>query len=242
MAGTTSRTLRHYDDIGLLKPSRVGRNGYRYYNGAALLQLQRILLLRGLGLGLPAIAGVFRHETDAVKALSRHLDWLRQEQARLARQVLSVQQTIETVKGRGELMAEKMFDGFDHTQYKDEVEERWGKEAYAKSDAWWRGMGTEQKQEWKSRAEKLGRDWIAASGSGLAADSPEAQDLARRHVDCLTSIPGTPASKGGRDVKGYVVGLAEMYVADARFAANYGGEAGAGFVRDALRAYAERNL
>lgn len=242
MAGTTSRTLRHYDDIGLLKPSRVGRNGYRYYNGAALLQLQRILLLRGLGLKLPAIAGVFRHETDAVKALSRHLDWLRQEQARLARQVLSVQQTIETVKGRGELMAEKMFDGFDHTQYKDEVEERWGKEAYAKSDAWWRGMGTEQKQEWKSRTEKLGRDWIAASGSGLAADSPEAQDLARRHVDCLTSIPGTPASKGGRDVKGYVVGLAEMYVADARFAANYGGEAGAGFVRDALLAYAERNL
>ena len=242
MAGTTSRTLRHYDDIGLLKPSRVGRNGYRYYNAAALLQLQRIVLLRGLGLGLPAIAEVFQHETDALKALSRHLDWLRQEQARLARQVLSVQQTIETVKGGGELMAEKMFDGFDHTQYKDEVEERWGKEAYAKSDAWWRGMGTEQKQEWKSRAEKLGSDWIAASGSGLAADSPEAQGLARRHVDWLTSIPGTPASESGGDVRGYVVGLAEMYVADARFAANYGGEAGAGFVRDALRAYAERNL
>ena len=51
LAGTTSRTLRHYDEIGLLKPSRVGSNGYRYYDGAALLQLQRILLLRELGLG-----------------------------------------------------------------------------------------------------------------------------------------------------------------------------------------------
>jgi DNA-binding transcriptional MerR regulator len=242
MAGTTSRTLRHYDDIGLLKPSRVGTNGYRYYDGGALVQLQRILLLRALGLGLPTIAEVFQHETDAVKALTGHLAWLRQEQERLSRQVLAVQETIETVKRGGELMAEKMFDGFDHTQYKDEVEERWGKEAYAKSDAWWRGMGTEQKQEWKSRAEKLGGDWIAASGSGLAADSPEAQDLARRHVAWLTSIPGTPASESGGDLKGYVVGLAEMYVADTRFAANYGGEAGAGFVRDALRAYAERNL
>lgn len=241
IAGTTSRTLRHYDDIGLLKPSRVGSNGYRYYNGAALLQLQRILLLRGLGLGLPAISEVFQHETDAVKALSRHLDWLRQEQERLSRQVLSVQHTIATVKGGGELMAGKMFDGFDHSQYKDEVEQRWGKEAYAKSDAWWRGMGTEQKQAWKARAEKLGTDWITASGSGLAADSPEAQDLARRHVDWLTSIPGTPASESG-DVRGYVIGLAEMYVADPRFAANYGGEAGAGFVRDALHVYAERNL
>jgi DNA-binding transcriptional MerR regulator len=94
MAGTTSRTLRHYDDVGLLKPSRVGSNGYRYYDAAALLQLQRILLLRELGLGLPAIAGVFNHETDPIKALSRHLDWLRQEQERLARQVLSVRQTI----------------------------------------------------------------------------------------------------------------------------------------------------
>lgn len=242
MAGTTSRALRHYDDIGLLKPSRVGGNGYRYYNGATLLQLQRILLLRGLGLGLPAIAEVFQHQTDAVIALSRHLDWLRQEQERLARQVLSVQQTIAAVKGGSELMAEKMFDGFDHTQYKDEVEERWGKEAYAKSDAWWRSMGPEQKQAWKTLAEKLGTDWITASASGLAADSPEAQDLARRHVDWLTSIPGTPASESGGDVGSYVVGLADMYVADARFAANYGGEAGAGFVRDALRVYAGRYL
>jgi DNA-binding transcriptional MerR regulator len=242
MAGTTSRTLRHYGDVGLLKPSRVGTNGYRYYNAAALLQLQRILLLRELGLGLPAIAEVFLHETDTVNALNRHLDWLRQEQERLARQVLSVQKTIETVKEGGELMAEKMFDGFDHTQYKDEVEERWGKDAYAKGDAWWRGMGAAEKQEWKSRAEKLGRDWIATAESGLAADSPEAQDLARRHVAWLTAIPGTPASESGGDVKGYVLGLGEMYVADPRFAANYGGEAGAGYVRDALRAYAEGNL
>lgn len=51
MAGTTSRALRHYDDIGLLKPSRVGGNGYRYYNGATLLQLQRILCSGASGWG-----------------------------------------------------------------------------------------------------------------------------------------------------------------------------------------------
>ena len=37
-AGTTSRTLRHYDDVGLLPPTRVGANGYRYYDEAALRQ------------------------------------------------------------------------------------------------------------------------------------------------------------------------------------------------------------
>jgi len=242
MAGTTSRTLRHYDDIGLLKPSRIGTNGYRYYDGGSLLQLQRILLLRGLGLGLPAIAEVFDRETDAVSALSSHLDWLRQEQERLGRQIASVRQTIETVKGGGELMAEKMFDGFDHTQYKDEVEERWGKEAYAASDSWWRGMTAEEKSAWKQRSGQLGSDWLRAAESGMSAASPEAQELARRHVEWLTSIPGTPAAESGGDTKGYVTGLGEMYVADPRFAANYGGEAGAVFVRDALRIYAEKNL
>ena len=130
-AGTTSRTLRHYDDIGLLKPSRTGDNGYRFYNPSSLVRLQRILLLRDLGLGLPAIAEVLDHEPDAEKALGRHLDWLRQEQERLARQIASVRQTMDALKNGGQIMAEHMFDGFDHTRYKDEVEERWGKDAYA---------------------------------------------------------------------------------------------------------------
>ena len=241
IAGTTSRTLRHYDDIGLLKPTRVGSNGYRYYDGGALLQLQRILLLRELGLGLPAIAEVFQRQADPVSALTRHLQWLEQEQHRLAVQMQSVRQTIETVKAGGQLMAEDMFAGFDHTQYKDEVEERWGKDAYAKSDAWWRGMDAAARKEWKDRAEQLGRDWITAAGAGVPADGPEAQDLARRHVEWLRSIPGTPAAAGG-NTKAYVRGLADMYVADPRFAANYGGEAAGGFVRDALHSFADRHL
>ncbi len=253
IAGTTSRTLRHYDRIGLLKPSRTGHNGYRYYNQAALVQLQRILLLRGLGLGLPVISQVLDDETDSAKALTGHLEWLKQEQDRLARQIASVQQTIAALKAGGEIMAEKMFDGFDHTQYKEEVEERWGKEAYATSDAWWRGMGAAERVEWKQRSQQLGEDWIAAATAGIAPDSAAAQDIARRHVEWLTGIPGTPASdargngdgKGNRgqgDVKAYVTGLGEMYVADPRFAKNYGGVEGAGFVRDALKIYAEENL
>ena len=75
----------------------------------------------------------------------------------------------------------------------------------------------------------------------MAPESAEAQALARRHVEWLTGIPGTPATDPD-NVKAYVIGLGEMYVADPRFGANYGGEEGATFVRDALRVYAEANL
>ncbi|GAA1796336.1 MerR family transcriptional regulator [Agromyces lapidis] len=242
LAGTTSRTLRHYDELGLLAPSRIAANGYRHYDERALVRLQRILLLRELGLGLPAIGEVLAGDAPEARALTAHLGWLRQEQSRLARQIASVETTIERLEGGERLMAEEMFDGFDHTRYKEEVEERWGKEAYASGDRWWRGLGEAGQREWKARVAELNRDWIAAAESGVAPDGPEAQALAKRHVEWLTAVPGTPAAVPGGDVKAYVVGLGEMYVADPRFGANYGGAGGAEFVRDALRAYAEREL
>lgn len=246
LAGTTSRTLRHYDDIGLLPPSRIAHNGYRHYDEAALVRLQRILLLRELGLGLPQIAELLDRERGEASALETHLALLREEQTRLARQIASVESTITALRGGENLMAENMFDGFDHTRYREEVEDRWGKKAYADSDRWWRGMTDAERADWQQRVSDLGRDWIAAAESGIDPASAEAQDVARRHVEWLTGIPGTPAAVPGGDVKAYVIGLGEMYVADPRFGANYatssGGTHGAEFVRDALRVYAEGNL
>ena len=67
--GTTSRTLRHYGDLGLLPPSRAGANGQRYYDRDAMVRLQRILLLRELGLSLSAIAEVLSQQADVASAL-----------------------------------------------------------------------------------------------------------------------------------------------------------------------------
>jgi DNA-binding transcriptional MerR regulator len=242
IAGTTSRTLRHYGDVGLLLPSRVGSNGYRYYDEHALARLQRILMLRDLGLGIPAIAEVLEGQRDNASALLGHLQWLRQEKDRLDRQIASVESTIVKMEGGEQLMAEEMFDGFDHTQYKEEVEERWGKRAYADSDRWWRSMSAEEKRSWQKVAADLGADWIDAAKRGVAPESDEAQALAKRHADWLGGIPGTPGGGTGTPAKEYFAGLGELYVADDRFAANYGGTAGATFVRDAMKVYADRNL
>lgn len=242
LAGVSSRTLRHYDHIGLLPPSGTGHGGLRYYDDGAIRRLQRILLMRELGLPLDEIAGVLDEQADETDALRRHLDVLRRERGRLERQMASVERTLTALEEGDELMAEDMLDGFDHTQYKDEVTERWGADAYATSHAWWRGLGADGQAEWKARTEELSAAWIAAAERGVDPASDEAQALAARHAEWLGAIPGTPGSGAGRPPKEYVVGLAEMYVADARFAQNYGGNAGATFVRDALVAYAEREL
>ncbi|WP_105567523.1 MerR family transcriptional regulator [Microbacterium halophytorum] len=240
-AGTTSRTLRHYGDEGLLPATRVASNGYRYYDDAALVRLQRILLLRELGLGLPRIREVLDGSADEPAALEAHLGWLRQERDRIGRQIAAVEKTMKARENGEPIMAEEMFDGFDHTQHREEVEARWGRDAYAAGDSWWRGMSDEERAAWQERTAELGRAWAAAAEAGVAPEAPEAQVLAERHVAWLTSIPGTPAA-AGNDVKGYVTGLGEMYVADERFSANYGGIAGATLVRDALKLYADAHL
>lgn len=242
LAGTTSRTLRHYDQVGLVTPSRIGANGYRYYDADTLVRLQRVLLLRGLGLGIPAIAEILEGQRDDVHALTLHLGWLREEQRRLGRQIASVESTITALEGGETPMAENMFDGFDHTQYKAEVEERWGTDAYARSDAWWRGLSADAKDAFQREVMRLSADWADAATRGIDPAGDEAQALAQRHFAWLRGIPGTPGGGGSGPTKEYFVGLGEMYVADPRFGANYGGQHGAEFVRDAMRVYADRNL
>ncbi|WP_225754051.1 MerR family transcriptional regulator [Actinotalea sp. Marseille-Q4924] len=240
LTGVTSRTLRHYDSVGLLAPSSVGDGGVRRYGRQELLRLQRILVLRDLGVPLATIrdaVGDVGGPTSALAALREHREQLRREADRLARQVASVERTITALEEGGPLVAEEMFDGFDHSWHREEVERRWGAQAYADGDAWWRGLGEDGRREWQERSADLGRDWAEAASSGADPAGERGQRLAARHVGWMGSIPGTPGHGGGRPDPGYVLGLADMYVADPRFAAHYGGEAGATFVRDALRVH-----
>ncbi|GHA96512.1 MULTISPECIES: MerR family transcriptional regulator [Streptomyces] len=235
-AGTTSRTLRHYGDLGLLAPSRTGANGYRYYDQGALVRLQRILLLRELGLPLPAIKDVLEGQRDASAALRTHLLLLEQEQMRIGRQIASVRTTLHRTEEGEELMAGEVFDGFDHTVYEREVTERWGREAYAEGDRWWRGLSREERADFQGVHDAIARDYGAAREAGLDAGGEAVQHIAGRHCAWLAGTTTVTRS--------YVTGLAGMYVADPRFGKNYDryGDGTAVFVRDALTIYAQHRL
>ena len=242
LAGTTKRTLRHYHAVGLVPPSRIGDNGYRYYDADALVRLQRVLLLRQLGLAIPEIGKILAGQRDDIAALGAHLGWLAHEQQRLGRQMASIERTITELEQGVKPMAEKMFDGFDHTEYKDEVEQLWGPESYRESDAWYRSLSDDQQDDFLIAAAELGADWAAAATSKVAADSAEAQALAQRHYAWLDSIPGTPRAPDGHPTKEYFIWMGAKYVADDRLAQNYGGLDGATFVHEAMTVYADRNL
>lgn len=236
LAGTTSRTLRHYDRIGLLRPSRVAANGYRHYDQQALMRLQRILLLRELGLGLAEIAAVLERQHDPVPALRRHLKALEEQRDQLDARIRAVRTTIDrTMKGEP-LMAEEILEGFDNSKYEAEVVERWGREAWDDSNRKWARLGPEDQARHGEEHEAIAAGFAAALAGGLAPGAPEVQALARRHHTWV-SLFWTPNREAYEN-------LGIMYDEDPRFTATYDrhGKGTARFIREAIAVFARENL
>ncbi|MDF5753394.1 MerR family transcriptional regulator [Spongiactinospora sp. TRM90649] len=133
MSGVTSRTLRHYHEVGLLEPAWIGENGYRFYEEDQLLRLQRILVLRELGMGLSEIAGIMGRHTDPIEALRDHRERLLARRDHLATVIARVEHTISELqesKEKGSMRKierpENLFSGIDGARYAEEATERYG--------------------------------------------------------------------------------------------------------------------
>ncbi len=239
ITGVTSRALRHYGDVGILSPTRTDHSGRRFYDEAALVRLQRILVMRELGLGIPAIREAIEQHTPDATALETHLGQLRREAKRIRALITAVETTLDALHTEGTLMAETMFDGFQHAQYESEVRERWGDQAWEDGNAWWSALDPADRQGFLDRHLALQDAYDAAIAAGLDADAPQVQSIAQRHVEWIAA-----GWQGRTPDAAAVRGLADMYVADPRFAKNYtrAHENGAEFVRDALHAYADRSM
>jgi hypothetical protein len=132
-----------------------------------------------------------------------------------------------------------MFDGFDHTQYRDEVEQRWGADAYRASDAWWRSKSTDERDAYQAEHSAIVADYQSARTANSPVDSAAVQAIVARHVNWLNH---SAAVTGGEITAQRLRGYGAMYVGDPRFAKNYGGLDGAEFVREAFEYYASHSL
>ncbi len=238
-ARVSSRTLRHYDAIGLLQPASVGPNGYRYYERAQLLRLQRILLLRDLGLGLDVIAEVLAGDRDEVAALRRHHELLLAEGRRLQQLAGTVARTIEEREGGPEVA--DLFEGFEarQAQVEEELVERYGEGVRTKFEQMRsRTAGWSRQQHLDAAAEydDLDARMAAVLRAGAAADSVEAFAVLDDHHAAVARY-WTP------DATSYA-GLGERYVEDPGFRARYDAVDPrlAAFYRDAMAAYAAARL
>ena len=233
MAGVTPRTLHHYDDIGLLKPSRVGENGYRYYGEEALLKLQQIMFYRELEFPLEDIKNLIGHRGfDVLKALESHKESLGRQMERTKRLLVTVDNTIQHIKGEKLMSREGLFAGFseeEQEQYAQEAEQLYDPGTVRASNRKWKAYSAAKREAVLAEGRQIYLDMIAAMPKG--ADSAEVQAIVenwRRHMDHFW----TPTLD-------QLLDLANGYNADPRFKANFDKVHPklAEFMREAVKVY-----
>lgn len=236
LAGITVRTLHHYDMLGLVCPEGRSHSGYRLYGRRQVERLQEVLFFRQLGFGLDEIKRIVSQpEYRREAALHRQRDLLEQRAERLFGMIEAVDDAIDAERKGISMTNEEMlevFDGFDPSEYEEEVKERWGDtDAYRESA---RRTARYTKDDWmaiKQEAESINQAFVALMGDGAPADGAEAATVVDRHREHIT--------RWFYDCSEEIhAGLGQMYVADQRFTENID-KAGTGlaqYMSDAIAA------
>jgi DNA-binding transcriptional MerR regulator len=237
MAGVTPRTLHHYDNIDLLKPSHIGDNGYRYYGEEALLKLQQILFYRELDFSLEDIKKIMgRRDFDVLKALETHKESLSNQMERMKRLLITVDNTIHHLKGE-KLMSQKgLFEGFseeEQEKYALEAEQLYDPEIVRESNRKWKAYSAAKKEAIMAEGKQVYLDMIASMPKG--ASSVEVQSIVerwRKHMDYFW----TPNRE-------QLLALAHGYNEDPKFKSNFDKMHPklAEFMLEAVKVYVERS-
>jgi len=242
LSGVSARTLRYYDEIGILKPARINSSGYRIYGQAEVDRLQQILFYRELGLGLDNIKEIVTAPSfDGAQALREHRDKLLEKREQLDLLIANVEKTIALTEGRIEMTDKEKFEGFkqkmiddNEKKYGEEVRAKYGNEQVEKSNQKFKNMTQEQYAE----VEKLGRDVLETLKRAFATGDP-AGELAQRAADLHRQWLSYFWDAYTKEAH---AGVAQMYVDDERFRKYYDeSQPGtAEFLRDAVFIYTAR--
>lgn len=243
MAGVSTRTLRYYDEIGILKPARINSSGYRIYGEKEIDRLQQILFYRELGVGLESIKEIITSPSfDGIAALREHREKLLEKREQLNMLIANVDKTIAASEGRIKMSNKEKFEGFkqkmieeNEKKYGKEIREKYGDEAIDKSNKKLKGMTEEQYAEF----EKLEKMIIETLKSAFKTGDP-ASELAQKAADLHRQWLSFTWHSYSKEAH---AGLAQMYVDDERFTAYYDkNQPGlAAFLRDAILIYTGMN-
>ena len=241
LAGVSVRTLHHYHRVGLLVPTARTAAGYRQYSAEDLHRLRQILFYRELGFSLEEIAEILADpEQDADDHLRRQHRLLREQISRRELMLAAVEKEMEAREMGLSLTPEEQLEVFGTDkvdgEWAEEAKRRWGDtEAWKQSQ---RRTVSYTKQDWleiQAEMTAINEELAAAMAAGVPAGDPRAMDVAERHRQHI--------SRWFYDC-GYDMhrGLAKLYLADQRFAANYDDKAPglARYAHDAMNANADR--
>jgi len=235
LAGVTPRTLRYYDQIGLLKPVDIAANGYRRYGKESILRLQQILFYRELDMPLEVIRDlVTRPDFDVVRALQAHRASLQERSKRLDTLVETIDKTIGFLEGKRDMNNEEFFEGWTEEkqpEYEKEIREKYGEHAMDEVIDW--NSYTKEKKA-AIMAEGEANMQSMAFLMYLPPNNPKVQEAVARWHQHMKYFYDPSIER--------MRGLGQMYVDDPRFNTMYEKvrKGLALFMKQAIDAYCDR--
>jgi DNA-binding transcriptional MerR regulator len=239
LAGVSTRTLRYYDEIGILKPARINSSGYRIYRHEEVNKLQQILFYKELGVSLENISEIITSPNfDSTNALKEHREKLLAKKSQLDMLIANVDKTIAEVEGRIIMSDKEKFEGFkeklindNEEKYGTEIRQKYGDAVIDASNEKFRNMSKEKYAEY----EQLEKDVLKTLKAAFATKDP-ASDLAQKAADLHRTWLSYSWNSYSKEAH---AGLAKMYVEDERFTQYYDKEQPglAAFLRDAILIY-----
>jgi len=239
LAGISTRTLRYYDEIGLLKPARINSSGYRIYGEKEVDRLQQILFYKELEFDLEEIKRIMNSpDFDELEALKGHREKLAERSKQLQMLISTIEKTIAYKERKISMSDQEKFEGFkkklieeNERKYGKEIRKKYGEEAVNRSNRKVGNMTQEEYQELMKLEDALYETLSQALKTGDPAGklAQKAADLHRKWISFYWDDYSKEAHAG----------IAQMYVEDERFKAFYDQkEPGtAAFLRDAILIY-----
>lgn len=243
LSGVSIRTLRFYDQIGLLKPSYVSESRYRYYQKAELLKLQQILFFRELGFELKQIQAIFaQSDFDRVQALHSHKKVLKKNIQRMQALMKTIDKTVNHLERKQAMADQEMYLGFSkekQAEYEQYLIEKGGeqtKKHIAESKGAVQDWTSEDWNRHKAEYDELSREFVEAMAQKCKADSPVVQLLVARHYTWIKKL-WTPNRES-------YTGLGQLYLEHPDFRKLYDSYDPdlAQFLADAMKSFADREL
>ncbi len=236
LAGISTRTLRYYDEIGLLISKRISSNGYRIYGEQEVNQFQQILFYKERGIPLEEIKKTITSENfNVFSALESHLNMLLKKRDQLDKLINNVEKTMQAMKGEITMSDKEKFEGFlkelvkdNEKKYGKEIREKYEEEKVNAANAKLLKMSKEQYAALQNLTQEFNKTLKGATEEGDPA-SEKAQKVCELHKKWLCYF-WSDYSKEAH------IGITQMYVEDPRFSAYYEAIAPgyAAFLRDAV--------
>lgn len=230
LTGITARTLHYYDEIGLLKPTKVTDAGYRMYDDTALSRLQSVLLFRELEFPLKEIKSILDSpDFDQSEIIAQQIKLLELEYKHIGELITF---TREIQKKGVAAMSFDVFDKSEIEKYEAEVKAKWG--------------NTKAYQEYKQKDiarngdsySKIAHELLTMFSElgGLKHLTPDSDEVQKKISELQKFITDNYYVCTNEILSG----LGEMYVCDERFKNNIdkaGGDGTADFVKQAIVVY-----